>query len=150
MAYIATKATYIGEEEVKDENGNPIVDDNDNPIKRIKTDVDDVIFSAGEVVVLIEKINKDKHFDLSIEDEGSEYFAPTQIKIGDGFHSFRELKWLQTLDYNRVHSAIDKSVEEHTASLSKAYTYFKQEVSSKIDRQNQEIRTFTDVTSKKK
>lgn len=148
MAYIATKATYIGEEEVKDENGNPIVDDNENPIKRIKTDVDDVIFSTGEVVVLIEKIDEDKHFDLSIEDKGSEYFAPTQIKIGDGFHSFRELKWLQTLDYNRVHSAIDKSVAEHTANLSKDYAQLKQIVDVRIGLQNQEIRTFTDVTSK--
>lgn len=34
MAYIAMKATYIGEEEVKNEHG--------NPVKRIKTDVDDV------------------------------------------------------------------------------------------------------------
>ena len=38
MAYIATKATYIGEEEVKDENGKPVVDDNGNPVKKIKTD----------------------------------------------------------------------------------------------------------------
>lgn len=50
MAYIATKATYIGEEEVKDDNG--------NPVKRIKTDVDDVIFATGEVIVLIEEVNK--------------------------------------------------------------------------------------------
>ena len=77
MAYIATKATYIGEEEVKDENGKPVVDDNGNPVKKIKTDVDDVIFLTGEVIVLIEKINEDKHFDLSIEDEGSEYFVQT-------------------------------------------------------------------------
>lgn len=149
MAYIATKATYIGEEEVKDENGKPIVNEIGKPVKKIITDVDDVIFLAGEIVVLIEKINEDKHFDLSIEDEGSEYFAPTQIKIGDGFHSFRELKWLQTLDYNRVHSALDKSVEEHTASLSKDYTHFKQEVSFKIDRQNQRIDNFIYIDARK-
>lgn len=117
MAYIATKATYIGEEEVKDENGKPVVDDNGNPVKKIKTDVDDVIFATGEVIVLVEEINSGKHFDLSIEDKGSTYFAPTQIKIGDGMHSFRELNWLQTLDYNRVHNDIDKSIKEYTTDL---------------------------------
>lgn len=148
MAYIATKATYIGEEEVKDENGKPIVDDNGNPVKKIKTDVDDVIFATGEVIVLIEEVNKGQHFDLSIEDKGSTYFAPTQIKIGDGMHSFRELNWLQTLDYNQVRNSIDKSVEEHTTNLSKAYTQFKQEVNTKIELQNQRINTFIDVDSK--
>ena len=148
MAYIATKATYIGEEEVKDENGKPVVDDNGNPVKRIKTDVDDVIFATGEVIVLIEEVNKGQHFDLSIEDKGSTYFAPTQIKIGDGMHSFRELNWLQTLDYNQVRNSIDKSVEEHTTNLSKAYTQFKQEVNTKIELQNQRISTFIDVDSK--
>lgn len=148
MAYIATKATYIGEEEVKDGNGKPIVDDNGNPVKRIKTDVDDVIFATGEVIVLIEEVNKGQHFDLSIEDKGSTYFAPTQIKIGDGMHSFRELNWLQTLDYNQVRNSIDKSVEEHTTNLSKTYTQFKQEVNTKIELQNQRISTFIDVDSK--
>lgn len=38
------KATYIGEE-VKDESGNLIINDNGNLVKRIKTDVDDVIFT---------------------------------------------------------------------------------------------------------
>ena len=148
MAYIATKATYIGEEEVKDENGKPVVDDNGNPVKKIKTDVDDVIFTTGEVIVLIEEVNKGQHFDLSIEDKGSTYFAPTQIKIGDGMHSFKELNWLQTIDYNQVRNSIDKSVEEHTTNLSKAYTQFKQEVNTKIELQNQRISTFIDVDSK--
>lgn len=104
MAYIATKATYIGEEEVKDENG--------KPVKKIKTDVDDVIFATGEVIVLIEEVNKGQHFDLSIEDKGSTYFAPTQIKIGDGIHSFQELNWLQTIDSNKIDTAVNNSVHK--------------------------------------
>lgn len=149
MAYIATKATYIGEEGIYDENGNPVVDENDVPVKRIQTDVDDVIFAEGEVIVLIEKITEGKHFDLSIEDEGSAYFAPTQIKIGDGLHSFKELNWLQTVDNSRIESAIDKSVEEHTINLSKSYIQFKQEVDTRIQLQNQQISTFINIDSKK-
>ena len=112
MAYIATKATYVGEDEILDENGEPIVDENDVPVKRIKTDVDDVIFSEGEVIVLIEKVTKGKHLDLNIEDEDSTYFAPTQIKIGDGIHSFQELNWLQTIDSNKIDTAVNNSVHK--------------------------------------
>lgn len=117
MAYIATKATYVGEDEILDENGEPIVDENNVPVKRIKTDVDDVIFSEGEVIVLIEKVTKGKHFDLNIEDEDSTYFAPTQIKIGDGIHSFQELNWLQTIDSNKIDTAVNNSVHKVVAPI---------------------------------
>lgn len=104
MAYIATKATYIGEEEYTDGNG--------NPIKKIKTDVDDVVFATGEVIVLIEEVTEGKHLDLNIEDKESTYFAPTQIKIGDGIHSFQELNWLQTIDSNKIDIAVDNSMQK--------------------------------------
>ena len=148
MAYIATKATYIGEEEVKDENGKPVVDDNGNPVKKIKTDVDDVIFATGEVIVLIEEVNKGQHFDLSIEDKGSTYFAPTQIKIGDGMHSFGELNWLQTIDDFKVQSTIDKKIATYKTNVDKTYETFTNSINAKIGEQNQRISTFIDVDSK--
>ena len=114
MAYIATKATYIGEEEVKDEN---------NVLhKRIKTDVDDVVFNTGEVIVLLEEENKDKHFDLTIEDKDSKYFKPTQIKIGDGFHAFKELNWLQTFDPSRMESVVSNGVTAAASTIMGKFT----------------------------
>lgn len=148
MAYIATKATYIGEEEVKDENGKPAIDDNGKPVKRIKTDVDDVIFTEGEVIVLIEKITEGKHFDLSIEDEGSTYFAPTQIKIGDGFHSFKELNWIQTVDNYRVQKAFVSSIETYRSKVDEVYKAFTDEVNDKIKAQNKQISDFVNIDSR--
>lgn len=148
MAYIATKATYIGEEEVKDENGKPIVDTNGKPVKRIKTDVDDVIFTEGEVIVLIEAIKDGKHFDLEIEDKGSTYFAPTQIKIGDGMHSFGELNWLQTIDDFRVKSIIDKQIATYKTNVDKIYETFTNGVNAKIGEQNVIISNFVNYQSK--
>lgn len=110
MAYIATKATYIDEEEVKDDNGNVLQ-------RRIITDVDDVVFNTGEVIVLLEEENKDKHFDLTIEDKGSKYFKPTQIKIGDGFHAFKELNWLQTFDPSRIESVVSNGVTAAASTI---------------------------------
>ena len=148
MAYIATKATYIGEEEVKDENGKPAIDDNGNPVKRITTDVDDVVFEAGEVIVLVEKINDGKHFDLEIEDKGSTYFAPTQIKIGDGMHSFGELNWLQTIDDFKVQSTIDKKIATYKTNVDKIYETFVNSVNAKIGEQNNLINNFVTYQSK--
>lgn len=148
MAYIATKATYIGEEEVKDENGKPVVDDNGNPVKRITTDVDDVVFEAGEVIILVEKINDGKHFDLEIEDKGSTYFAPTQIKIGDGMHSFGELNWLQTIDDFRVESIIDKQIATYKTNIDKIYETFTNGINEKIGEQNAIISDFVNYQSK--
>ena len=115
MAYIATKATYIGEEEVKDDNSNVLQ-------KRIITDVDDVVFNTGEVIVLLEEENKDKHFDLTIEDKGSKYFKPTQIKIGDGFHAFKELNWLQTFDPSRMESVVSNGVTAAASTIMGKFT----------------------------
>lgn len=148
MAYIATKATYIGEEEILDENGKPVVDENGVPVKRIQTDVDDVIFTEGEVIVLIEKITEGKHFDLSIEDEGSTYFAPTQIKIGDGFHSFKELNWIQTVDNYRVQKAFVSSIETYRTKVDEVYKAFTDEVNDKIKAQNKQISDFVNIDSR--
>lgn len=150
MAYIATKATYIGEEEVKDENGKPVVDDNGKPVKRIVTDADDVIFEAGEVIVLVEEINNGQHFDfdLEIEDKGSTYFAPTQIKIGDGMHSFGELNWLQTIDDFKVQSTIDKKIATYKTNVDKTYEIFTNSINAKIGEQNNLINDFIKYQSK--
>lgn len=148
MAYIATKATYIGEEEVKDENGKPAVDTNGKPVKRIITNVDDVVFEAGEVIVLVEEINDGKHFDLEIEDKGSTYFAPTQIKIGDGMHSFGELNWLQTIDDFKVQSTIDKKIATYKTNVDKTYETFVNSVNTKIGEQNNLINNFVTYQSK--
>lgn len=115
MAYIATKATYIKEEEVKDDNSNVLQ-------RRIITDVDDVVFNTGEVIVLLEEENKDKHFDLTIEDKGSKYFKPTQIKIGDGFHAFKELNWLQTFDPSRMESVVSNGVTAAASTIMGKFT----------------------------
>ena len=148
MAYIATKATYIREEEVKDENGKPAVDTNGKPIKRIVTDADDIVFEAGEVIVLVEKINDGKHFDLEIEDKGSTYFAPTQIKIGDGVHSFGELNWLQTIDDFKVQSTIDKKIATYKTNVDKTYETFTNSINAKIGEQNNLINDFVNYQSK--
>lgn len=148
MAYIATKATYIGEEIILDENGDPVVDENDVPVKRIQTDVDDVIFAEGEVIILIEAINEGKHFDLSIEDEGSTYFAPTQIKIGDGLHSFKELNWLQTVDNYRVDRHLALSIAAYKTNVDKIYETFTNNVNAKIGEQNAIISDFVNYQSK--
>lgn len=115
MAYIATKATYIGEEEVKDDDSNVLQ-------RRIITDVDDVVFNTGEVIVLLEEESKDKHFDLTIEDKGSKYFKPTQIKIGDGFHSFKELNWIQTFDPSRMESVVSNGVTAAASTIMGKFT----------------------------
>ena len=126
MAYIATKATYIREEEVKDDNSNVLQ-------KRIITDVDDVVFNTGEVIVLLEEENKDKHFDLSIEDKGSKYFKPTQIKIGDGFHAFKELNWLQTFDPSRMESVVSNGVTAAASTIMGKFTDLDNKVTNFIE-----------------
>lgn len=125
MAYIATKATYIGEEEIKDDNSNVLQ-------RRIITDVDDVVFNTGEVIVLLEEENKDKHFDLTIEDKGSKYFKPTQIKIGDGFHAFKELNWLQTFDPSRVESVVSNGVTAAVSTIMGKFTELENTVNNFI------------------
>ena len=126
MAYIATKATYIGEEEVKDDNSNVLQ-------RRIITDVDDVVFNTGEVIVLLEEENKDKHFDLTIEDKGSKYFKPTQIKIGDGFHAFKELNWLQTFDPSRMESVVSDGVTAAASTIMGKFTDLENTVNNFIE-----------------
>lgn len=126
MAYIATKATYIDEEEVKDDNSNVLQ-------RRIITDVDDVVFNTGEVIVLLEEENKDKHFDLTIEDKGSKYFKPTQIKIGDGFHAFKELNWLQTFDPSRVESVVSNGVTAAASTIMGKFTDLDNKVTNFIE-----------------
>lgn len=126
MAYIATKATYIDEEEIKDENGNVLQ-------RRIITDVDDVVFNTGEVIVLLEEENKDKHFDLTIEDKGSKYFKPTQIKIGDGFHAFKELNWLQTFDPSRMESVVSNGVTAAASTIMGKFTDLDNKVTNFIE-----------------
>ena len=126
MAYIATKATYIDEEEVKDDNNNVLQ-------RRIITDVDDVVFNTGEVIVLLEEENKDKHFDLTIEDKGSKYFKPTQIKIGDGFHAFKELNWLQTFDPSRMESVVSDGVTAAASTIMGKFTDLENTVNNFIE-----------------
>ena len=52
MAYIATKATYIDEEEVKDDNGNVLQ-------RRIITDVDDVVFNTVPSMIISKDVLKE-------------------------------------------------------------------------------------------
>lgn len=106
MAYIATKATATEKELV-----------GDNIYRVVATDVDDVVFASGEIVVLIESTDDGKHFDLSVDSEKSKYFKPTQIKIGDGFHTFKQLNWIQTIDENKIQNVVNEGIKEGTDEL---------------------------------
>ena len=80
-----------------------------------------------------EEENKDKHFDLTIEDKGSKYFKPTQIKIGDGFHAFKELNWLQTFDPSRMESAVSNGITAAANTIMGKFTDLDNKVTNFIE-----------------